>query len=228
MKAKSFAFLLLTIFNLSSIAQVNYNWATGSGGASNDYGLSVVVDNSGNVYTTGYFLGTVDFDPGAGIVNLTSLGAGDAFITKLDAAGNFVWVKRFGGTTEERGYSIAVDALGNIYSTGYFSGTTDFDPNGGVFNLITVGSKDAFISKLDAAGNFVWAKQFGSSLVEHGYSIAVDGSGDVYTTGIFNSTTDFDPSGGTAYLTTAGNNDVFVSKLNSAGNFVWAKSMGGT
>jgi len=227
MKAKLLLFVLLTFVSLNYRAQVNFSWATGEGSAGNDYGLSVVVDASDNVITTGYFTGTVDFDPGGGVSNFSSLGVGDVFISKLDVAGNFVWTKQIGSVADDRGYSVAVDAAGDIYLTGFFASTTDFDPNGGVFNLTSLGSKDAFVCKLDASGNFVWAKQFGGSTVEHGYTIAVDGNGDVYTTGIFNGNADFDPGAGSTFLTTAGNYDVYVSKLNALGNFVWAKQMGG-
>ena len=97
------------------------------------------MDASGNVYTTGYFQGTVDFDPGAGTFNLTSAGLQDIFISKLDAAGNFVWAKQLGGTLNDVGYSIALDTSGNVYTTGFFRDTVDFDPGAGTFNLTPAG-----------------------------------------------------------------------------------------
>lgn len=115
------------------------------GGTSADYGYSVKVDASGNVYTTGNFSGTVDFNTGTGTYNLTSVGLLDIFISKLDASGNFVWAKNFGGSS---GNSIIVDALSNVYVTGYFSGTKYFDPGTGTFNLTSAGSYDIFIQKL--------------------------------------------------------------------------------
>jgi methionine-rich copper-binding protein CopC len=106
------------------------------------------VDSSGNVYTTGYFFDTVDFDPGAGTSNLTSVGGTDIFVSKLDTSGNFVWVKQFGGTSNDNAYSIYVDSSGNVYTTGYFNGTVDFDPGAGTSNLTSVGGTDIFVSKL--------------------------------------------------------------------------------
>ena len=206
----------------------NFVWAKKMGGISNDEGFSIALDASGNVFTTGYFQGTVDFDPGAGTFNLTSVGSADIFISKLNAAGNFVWAKKMGGIGGEEGYSIDLDGSGNVYTTGYFQGTVDFDPGAGTFNLTSAGSGDIFISKLDAAGNFVWAKKMGGTSGDYGNSIALDASGNVFTTGIFQGTVDFDPGAGTFNLTSAGNYDIFISKLDAAGNFVWAKKMGGT
>ena len=114
------------------------------GGTGRDYGRSVAVDSSGNVYTTGYFADTSDFDPGAGTTNLTASG-NDVFVSKLDSSGDYVWAKSFGGTDYEYGYSVAVDSSGNVYTTGFFKGTGDFDPGSGTANLTADGSVDVFV-----------------------------------------------------------------------------------
>lgn len=217
-------------------ASGNFVWAVQFGGNSavGEQGHSVAVDAAGNVYTTGYFNGIVDFDPGAGVYNLNAGSARDIFISKLDAAGNFVWALQMGGNFngnhEDWAYDLHVDAAGNIYSTGYFRGTADFDPGPGVFNLISPGGENpqVFISKLDAAGNFIWAKQSGGTLTDEGRSITADAAGNVYTIGSFNGTGDFDPGPGTLNLTSFGGSDIFVSKLNATGDFVWAKQLGGS
>jgi hypothetical protein len=213
-------------------------WARQMGGShKNNEGFSVAVDGSGNVYTTGFFEGTVDFDPGLGVFNLT--GADDAgldvFVSKLDSAGNFVWARRMGGTDWiwdwARGRGVAVDGGGNVYTTGEFRGTVDFDPGAGVFNLTSTGGQnfdadpDIFVSKLDSAGNFVWARRMGAGGRDVGRSVAVDGSGNVYTTGVFRGTVDFDPGAGVFNLPDISGG--FVSKLDTAGNFVWARQLGG-
>ena len=167
------------------------------------------------------------------VFNLTSsgpVGADEIFVSKLDPSGNFLWAKSYGGTDEDRGYSIAVDVKGNTYTTGYFRDIVDFDPGPGVFNLTSAGASDIFISKLDSSGNFIWAKRLGGGNGDIGASIAVDGTGNVYTTGAFIGTADFDPGPGVFNLTPVTppfSDEVFVSKLDSSGNFVWAKSMGG-
>src|SRR5436190_5064410 len=155
------------------------------GGTDYEIGLATAIDASGNVYTTGVFDGTADFDPGAGVFKLTSFGLHDIFVCKLDRDGNFIWAKQMGGADTRDFYSsdwslsIAVDASGNVYTTGMFSGTADFDPGTGVFNLICVDYSDMFVSKLDAAGNFVWAKQMSGTGVGDATSIATDVSGNV-------------------------------------------------
>jgi uncharacterized membrane protein YqhA len=197
------------------------------GGSLSNVGNSVDVDSAGNIYTTGYFNGTADFDPGAGVTNFTSAGGTDVFVSKLNSSGDLVWAKSFGGSSTDTGTAIAVDISGNVYITGPFVGTVDFDPSAGVANLTSVGGLDSFVLKLNSSGAFVWAKSFGGVENEYGLSIAVDSNGNVYTTGDFYNTVDFDPSAGVTNLTSVGSNDVFVSKLNSSGALVWAKSVGG-
>ncbi len=206
----------------------NFLWARSFGDSSDDYGVSISVDPSGNVYTTGTFLGTVDFNPGAGIANLTSAGNIDVFVQKLDASGNFLWARSFGSTSNNFVSSISVDALGNVYTSGIFVGTVDFDPGAGTANLTSAGGDDIFVQKLDASGNFLWARPFGGSFNEDVSSITIDASGSIYSTGIFEGTVDFDPGTGTASLSSAGDRDVFVQKLDASGNFLWARSFGGS
>ena len=219
----------IDIFVSKLDANGNLVWAKAMGGTSSDVGNGISIDSNGNVYTTGQFSGTADFDPSAGVSNLTSAaGSGDVFLSKLDAFGNFVWAKAMGGTSGDIAYGITVDSSGNVYSTGYFQGTADFDPNVGINNLTSLGSTDVFVSKLDASGNLVWAKAMGNTGTEVSFGIVVDGFGNVYTTGQFSETVDFDPNAGVSNLISAGINDVFVSKLDATGNLVWAKAMGGT
>ena len=220
--------LIIAGFSFNTQAQ-NYVWAKNMGGASsNQRGEDIAVDASGNVYTIGYFEETADFDPGSNTFDLTTVGEFDVFISKLDASGNFVWAKQLGGTDEEEGYSITVDASGNVYTTGFFNGTVDFDPSSSIFNLTAEGGSDIFISKLDASGNFVWAKNIGGEEDDAGNSITVDASGNIYLTGYFEETVDFDPNAGTFNLTSISSNDIFVVKLDASGNLIWAKHMGGT
>jgi hypothetical protein len=206
----------------------DFVWAKQLGNAADDFVKSIASDNNGNVYTTGYFEGTVDFDPGTSVNNLSSAGDYDIFISKLDGAGDFVWSKQFGGTDDDRAYSLAIDAGGNVYTTGLFVGTADFDPGNGIVNLTSAGGSDIYVSKLNALGDFVWAKQIESSDFDAGQSITVDANSNVYTTGYFQGTADFDPGASAFELTSDGGLDVFVSKLDDSGDFVWAKRFGGS
>jgi len=205
----------------------DFVWAKQMGGSDNEIGNSIKVDASGNVYTIGNFEGIVDFDPGAGISNLTSSGMNDIFILKLDVLGNFIWAKNIGGSGDDFGSSINLDALGNLYSIGYFEMTVDFNPNTGNFNLTSSGFRDIFILKLDSLGNFIWAKQMGGIGFDGANSIALDSTGNIFTTGYFGETSDFDPGAGIFNLTSAGNTDIFISKLDVSGNFLWAKRLSG-
>lgn len=203
------------------------NVSTFAGTALN-LGQSIALDPSGNILSTGRFDGTVDFDPGVGVTNLTSLGSGDVYIAKLDSLGELVWAKSFGSTTSDAPYSVATDSAGNVYVTGNYQLTVDFDPSSGVAQQTSNGTNDIFVVKLDANGNFVWVKTFGGGGSDSGYSVVADSTGNVYVTGNFLGTVDFDPGAGTSNLTDAGSWDAFILKLDVNGNFVWARNVGGT
>jgi hypothetical protein len=226
---KKFIFILTgcTLFFLLPAQNPSFQWVKQMGETSNDFSNSVKIDASGNVYTSGYFNGTVDFDPGPGTYTLTSAGAYDIYISKLDASGNFICAKQMGSTGWDFGSYIELDPSGNLYTIGIFQGTVDFDPGPGSYTLASAGCYDVFISKLDSLGNFIWTKSLGGSLDDYGHSIAIDPKGYVYLTGTYFGTADFDPGAGICNLTSAGNCDIFILKLDASGNFVWAKSMGG-
>jgi len=221
------------IFILKLDGNGNFIWAKGVGGYFNESGgNAIVVDAIGDVYITGILLGGMDADPGANIFNLTSNGLNDIFILKLDINGNFIWAKAFGGSEDDNALSLAIDGLGNVFSTGYFRGTIDFDPGIGIFNLSSNGSTipttDIFIQKLDVNGNFVWAKVMGgASHEDQGISIKTDIYNNVYTTGYYSGVADFDPGSGTYNFTANGLQDIFIQKIDNNGNFIWAKSFGG-
>ncbi len=205
----------------------SFLWARQLGGVSVDIAAGVATDATGDVYTTGSFAFTADFDPGTGTFNLTSAGDRDIFISKLDSDGNFLWAIGMGGPFRDGAANVAIGTSGEVYTVGAFIGTVDFDPGPGTFNLGSVGG-DAFISKLDSNGNFLWAGQMGGALEDRAASVAVGMSGEVYTVGAFRGTADFDPGPGTINLSSTGGDDAFISKLDSNGNFLWAGQMGGT
>lgn len=219
------------VFILKLNADGNFVWAKQLGGNYDEEGYGITTDSIDNVYTTGYFSQTTDFDPGAGYYPLTALpnGTEDIFVSKLDSVGNFVWAKQMGGKDYDEGYGIAIDSHANIITSGYFRDTADFDPGIAIYNQINSGYLDMFISKLDSAGNFVWAKQFSvNAWNTNGPSIVTDKSGNIYTTGNFTGTVDFNPGASSFTLTAAGTDNIFISKLDSSGNFVWAGQLGGT
>ncbi|MFN9301923.1 MAG: SBBP repeat-containing protein [Candidatus Kapaibacterium sp.] len=210
-------------------ANGNFLWAKSFGGNNYDFGTSIALDAQGNVYSTGCFLESADFNPGKDSMMLSSVGAYDIFVQKLDAQGNLLWVKSFGGNDSDFGYSIALDAQGNVYTTGTFYETVDFDPGKDVKNLTAIGGSDIFIQKLDANGNFLWAKSFGGrTSVDMGESIAIDAANNIYTTGYFSDTVDFDPGKDSMKISAVGTRHSYIQKLDANGNFLWAKSCGRT
>ncbi len=209
----------------------DYLWSKSfSGQSSIVVGNGITVDTANNVYTIGTFSGNIDFDPSGSVFNLRSPGypvKDQVFVQKLDANGDFVWVKSIGGTNEDKATSITCDQKGDLYCTGYFWGTSDFDPSQNTYNLSATGSSDIFIEKLTGNGDFLWAKAFGSIHEDAGMDITVDGLGHVYTTGYFTNTVDFDPDTTNSFsLSSLGERDIFIEKLDTSGQFVWAKAMG--
>lgn len=215
------------IFVSKSAADGSLIWVKQMGGSQHDIGYSICIDQKGYVYVTGSFMTTADFNMSSGTSTLTSYGKGDAFISKLDNLGNLIWVKQIGGSMDDFALSLTVDNIGNIYSTGTFEGTCDFDPDNSVLNFTSTGPSDAFLTKLDSLGNLIWAKQYGGSDYDYGQSISSDLSGNIYLTGMFRDTIDFDPGPGIVALSSAGDYDVFIAKLNVFGNLIWVKQVGG-
>lgn len=217
----------------------NFVWAIGLRGDDLQLPNEMTIDASGNVYVIGGFEGTVDFDPGLGVYNLTSNGGRDAFILKLDALGNFVWARKIGGTSKDEGHFINVDSVGNVYVIGAFSSNNvDFDSGPGNSGLSASGGS-FFIQKLDAFGNFVWVGQIGGNIAPFDMTIGdmeVDGAGFLHIVGTFSRKVDVDPSFSPHYLTAVGANlgynqppgrsDGFVLKLNQDGSLLWSRQLG--
>ncbi len=212
-------------------AQPYFGWAKGMGGGGHSNISKSRVDAAGNIYITGEFADTGIF----GSARLIASGFSDSYISKLDDAGNFIWTKQIGGNAIIRSQDIALDDAGNIYITGFFTGTVDFDPGSAVYNLTTNSTafpagNDIFVCKLDNNGNFLWATQMAGSTVDYSYSITADATGDVYITGSFTGIVDFDPGAGTFYLDAGSTapGKIFICKLSSSGSLVWACALTGS
>ena len=193
---------------------------------------------------TGSFGGSVDFDPGEGVADLTSRGAVDGFVYKLGPDGSFQWVKQFlgdprvdpfWGQYQTRCNAIAVDGDGDIIIAGSFVGICDVDPGPEerVFaspedNPETPEDFDAFLVKLNPAGELIWAGHVGGWGSSHPADLAVDENGNIYGTGDFDGIHDWDFSEGTAKIIGRGLANPFVFKLGPDGNYVWAKAFGGS
>lgn len=208
---------------LQQFTDVGYAVQVGGGG--DDVVSGMARDAAGNLLLAGSFQGTVDFDPGAGSVPLTSSGGNDIFVAKYAANGTLLWAKKAGGSGSDVATSVAVDNAGNVVVSGSYSQTAAI----GGTNLTSNGSTDAFLWKLDSAGNSVWARGFGGSAIDGATGVDVASNGDVVATGFFSGTVDFDPGAGVQNQTSAGSTDAFVLRLSAAaGNLVWARQMGGS
>lgn len=185
----------------------------------------IVTDSTGNFYVFGFTsnFNVIDIDPGAAIYNVTDV----SFVAKYDMSGNFLWAKEF--STYNPG-NIIIDRAGNIIISGTFSSICDFDPGSGVFNLTPTGNQaNYYITKLDLNGNFLWAKAiaYGGSNGQK-LNMAVDKFNNIFLLGTFDGTRDVDPGSAVYNFTAKGLQDIFVCKLNSIGNFLWADQFGGT
>lgn len=213
------------------IEKLNQNnqflWAKTMGGPGFDYCQSMCIDEQENIYTTGMFAGPADFNPGEDVFYLNSVGDRDIYINKLSNEGLFVWAKAMGGYELEAGQGIVYNSDSHIFLTGNFQGTVDFDPDTTTYNMTSMGDYDIFTGKYDLDGHLIWMKQMGGSGSDGAYAIALDNDNNVYSTGHFTETADFDPGTGIFELTSFGDFDIFISKLDAYGNFVWAADMGG-
>lgn len=210
----------------------SFDWAFSVGGGSTDGSTSIANDAQGNVVCVGWFVYTIDADPGPGIATLTGIGSGQsALVAKYDSLGNYLWAFRLGGIGYNTAACVATDDSSNIYVTGTISGTTDFDPGPGTVNLTATGStRYIFVAKYDPNGNYQWAYLLGTSGGDsEGRGITADGAGNVFLTGSFCATVDFDPGAGTTNLTVNAPSyftDAFVTSFTSAGQFRWAFRFG--
>ncbi|GAB5565198.1 MAG: hypothetical protein Wins2KO_22610 [Winogradskyella sp.] len=200
----------------------------------------LAIDQDGNIFIVGSFLGEVDFDPGSEefILSSTLLDI-DIFVQKFNNEGDFLWARQISGyypPGEEHLYScpanahaIIVNSLGDLIITGYFDGIVDFDPNPSLdHHLTAVNASDIFVLNLSDDGNFNWVKQIGGSQGGVGNSIALDDDDNIYYTGTIGGVFDFDPSEDIFNLSPSNEfmSEYYISKLNNSGNFIWAKSLG--
>ena len=221
-------------FNQSIMAFVTKLNATGNalvystylGGGVADVGNAIAVDAQGSAYVTGY-TGSPDF-PTLNAFQATNRGGFDAFVTKLNPAGNALVYSTFlGGTGSDVSSAIAVDGQGSAYITGQTASTNL--PTQNPFQAASGGGTfDAFVAKFSAAGNaLVYSTYLGGSDIEQGFGIAVDTQGSAYVTG-FTVSTNF-PTANPFQAANGGGIDTFVTKLNAAGNaLAYSTYLGGT
>ena len=210
-------FLLSFIIQDALFAQApSFDWAVQAGYySSSDYSDNVAVDNSGNIIVTGYVDSTIDF---GGDYILNSFGACDIFVAKYDSIGNIMWAKHAGSKSYDYGYSVAVDKNGNIYVTGVYSDSANFDSN----ILYTGGGEDVFIAKYSSSGQLLWIRHGGGEYDDYSYGVTTDKQGNVIIIGGY----EYDANFNSVYLHGPGINNIFIVKYDSLGNILWAKNGG--
>lgn len=225
------------IFIASYTSAGDYRWAySWSTAGSPDEADGVAVDNQGPgyVYLTGSFAGLHDFDPGPGVDNHTPDGARDAFLLKFDLDGLYQWGKHWGHSGYEYGRGVAVGGDSKVYVCGSFEGSVDFDPSNGYTEWRTAtGIRDSYLSAFDSSGSFLWVNAWGGTdadpYLETAYGTAADDYGNVYVTGAFMGTADFDPGPNTHNLTSSGDCDGYLAHYAaSGGNYMWAYAISST
>lgn len=185
-------------------------------------GNSICTDNIGNCYITGKFLGTALF----GTQNVTSLGGYDIFLSKYDSTGNCIWVKRAGGKfsggySNDCGYAVTKDNLGNLYFTGSIVDTVDFDS----YTFIA-SSNDIFLAKYDNSGNSIWVKQATGFHDQEGRCINIDNVGNIIIGGSYIPSVNFENITLTGWG--SGHYDAFIAKYDNNGNLINLLKGGGS
>lgn len=181
----------------------------------------LAVDYEDNVVMAGEFGQTIDFDPGAGealetATDPSSTSYSDFFVVKLDADGNFQWVRHSGNNDQNRAECVAVDNLGNVYVTGAFQRTVDFDFGQGETLITSAGSADIYVLKFTAAGEYLWHLIVGGPEGDVGYGISVDPLGTPSVTGVFSGIAELPVEEGAG----SGSDDEVVALSKSVGGAV--------
>ncbi len=220
----------LIVYKYNSIGTLV--WAKEIGGDYTTYGKNITLDTFGNIFISGNFRDTVDFDPGPGVFEMVPTGSSpDVFFSKWDANGNFVWAKQMDGGGTIYVEDLATDLDGNLYSTGDCSRMIDFDPDPDSTHYINTYydySHHLFLYKLDSAGNFGYVRKVGGESSQTGEQLEVDEDKNIYVTGYFREITDFDPGLGEYNLDAGEDMNAFIAKYDSIGDLVWAKALEGT
>jgi hypothetical protein len=197
---------------------------------------SVSLDAAGRVYLMGHFNGTMNSNPFGSVSNLTSAGGSDLFVARYSSAGLLERAVRIGGTQDEIAPpgTMRIVPDGNVYLTGRFRGVVDLNPGAGLLtitNLPLTSEDDIFVVSLDGDLNSRWGFALPSDgALDGGHRVAFDSRTNLFVTGWFAGTTDFDGSTNTfnlASMNTNGASDCFLAKYDRHGTFLWARSFGG-
>jgi hypothetical protein len=230
MKALPLLSVALFLQGFMAAQTMTHQWSYSWGNTEPDPGPQIVVDPTGHIYATGYFTGTVDFDPGTGETFLsTGPFLREVYVSKFDPSGQFLWVIRLVSSALINVKDLAYDPAGYILLTGDYTGTVDFDP-GAESHAISSNnfSADTYILKLTQDGDFTWVRSTQGTGQEYGNEVTVDADGHIYAAGIFTGQGEFDPGPGLEVFVPEGLIDGFISKYDGDGNYLWTKHHAGS
>jgi len=214
---------LLFVFRLSFAQSPAFAWAKLYGGTtSSAQPNKVVIGADSSIYVSGYFMGPgpCNFELNTGLTELvTSGGDPDMYITRHNKSGDLIWVKHFDGAGSSTVWGMSIDSLDNIYVSGNFWGTIDFDPSPGVTNLTAIGTQDNYILKIDSTGNLIWVYTSVDGVT--GWNCSIDNDGYLYVFGTVNGIVDCDF--GPGVFNTTGQ---VLLKCDLDGNLIWANNYG--
>ena len=188
----------------------NWEWAVSVGAAGSDHATGVAIDAAGRIFISGSFNNQVQFGPAA----LKSQGDMDVFVAQISPYGQWQWANSAGGPGQDRVCSLAVSSTGALVVGGQFTETANF----GTTPLVSNGSTDAFVARINHDGNWQWAIGAGAAGNDEATAVATNAAGDIYVTGYFSNTVAF----GSSTLTGQGMDDAFVGKISGAGQWRWA------
>ncbi len=193
-------------------------WTRTAGGSQYDYSSVLEVDNTGNIYIGGYFSHT---DAAFGSTTLSSQGQYDAFVAKLDTSGKWLWVKSVTGKENQQIHSLHLDKQGNVYTAGFTGG----DANFGSLQLTgsSLSNGNAFVAKMDNSGTWKWVSRAKGQRSQIN-SIRLDNTDHIYVVGGFSGSITL----GSTTLSSSGQEDAFVGKLDNTGTWLWAQQGGGS
>lgn len=193
-------------------------FASGAGSIYEDVALDICSDSLGNVYTVGYISGMTTFSDD---ISVNHNGGKDIFISRHNSRGDCLWAKSIGGSALDLATSIIADNSGNIFFAGSYSGSVNFS---GQVTLVSNGSEDMFIAKADSSGSIIWAKSIGSIAPDRITGIGSYDYEYIFISGYYSDTLVVNDE--IDSLFSNGMNNIFIAKIDTSGNFEWAKGYG--
>lgn len=192
-------------------ADASFSWAKKIGFET----LEVIKGQNNNVYFMGRYFDSADLNTGIGVQMYYSKGNSDLFFVNLDTSGNFIWAKSIGDAGEDHLYCAEIHGNDDIYITGVYFDSTDLDPSAAKSMLYSKGSGDFYVAQYDSSGTLKWANNYRGASYDQAEDLCLDKDGNVYVTGHFYDTLDFDHSSAVFNLYSKGQQDPFVLKIGS-------------